>query len=261
VYTPVESIEPHVGLHGSDSGFGVLSFVLVDALFGCTSLYWISVGAAFNSVTMKRSVTAGVTPTGIFTAVGVTETRMPESKLIVAVPVFFLSASAVAVSVIVGSCVGKLERAGAVNVTTVVSVETVYVPCCEVQGAAEDVVVVPFVAVVVVVNVHVHVIVNVVDPETVPVNASCCPAISVATDGDTATVTTFALELPHPASQIPAAIIKTNAASFIVRTFITYVSPTDAPDFARTSSLFLSRCESLLCLLPVLPNFRTSGLP
>src|SRR5277367_4319749 len=206
----------------------------------------MSVGAAFNRVTIKRSVTAGVTPTGIFTVVGVIETRMPESRVIDAVPVFFLSASAVAVSVMVGSCVGKLARAGAVNVTTVVSVETVNDPCAAVHGAAGDVVVVPFVAVVVVVNVHVHVIVNVVDPETVPVNASCCPAINVATVGDTLTVTTFALELPHPLSQIPAASISTNAATFIVRTFITYVSPTDAPDFARTSCLFLSRCESLL---------------
>jgi hypothetical protein len=127
-----------------------------------------------------------------------------------------------------------------------------------VHGAAEDVVVVPLVAVVVVVNVHVHVIVNVVDPETVPVNASCCPAISVATEGDTLTVTTFALELPHPPTQIPAAIINTNAASFIVRTFITYVSPTDAPDFFRTPCLFLSRCESLLFPLPHSPS-RTSG--
>ena len=51
VYTPVASIVPHVGSHGSASGFGVVSFVFVDAVFGCTSLYWISVGAAFNSAT------------------------------------------------------------------------------------------------------------------------------------------------------------------------------------------------------------------
>src|SRR5579863_2356772 len=191
---------------------------------------------------MNRSVTAGVTPTGIFTVVGVTETRIPESSVIVAVLFAFLSASAVAVSVIVGSCVGKLERGGAVNVTTVVSVEIVYEPCAAVHGAAGEVVVFPL-AVVVVVNVQVHVIVNVVDPETVPVNASCCPAISVATFGDTATVTMFAPEPLHPPTQIPAAIVNTNAASFIVRTFITNVSPTDAPDVARTSCLFLSRCE------------------
>src|SRR5580700_2940308 len=126
----------------------------------------MSVAEAFNNVTINRSVTAGVTPTGIFTVVGVTETRIPESKLIVAVPVFFLSASAVAVSVIAGSTVGKFASAGAVKVTTVVSVETVNVPCCEVHGAAADVVAFPVESVVVVVNVHVHVIVSVVDPDT-----------------------------------------------------------------------------------------------
>ena len=61
---------------------------------------------------------AGVKPTGTVTVDGVTETRIPESKLTVAVPVLFLLASAWAVKVSVGAGFGKFERGGAVYVNT-----------------------------------------------------------------------------------------------------------------------------------------------
>jgi len=51
---------------------------------------------------------------------------------------------------------------------------------------------------------QVHATVNVVDPPTVAVKFSTCPATTVTALGDTDTVTTFALELPHPDITIAA---------------------------------------------------------
>ena len=53
-------------------------------------------------------------PTGTVTVEGVTETRMPESRLIVALPVLLLFASASAANVRVGAGFGKADNAGAV---------------------------------------------------------------------------------------------------------------------------------------------------
>jgi hypothetical protein len=58
----------------------------------------------------------------------------------------------------------------------------------------------------------------VVDPPTTAVNVCTCPAITVTELGVTVTVTTFALELPHPdiASTAPAAHTA-NIAFLVVR--------------------------------------------
>jgi hypothetical protein len=152
------------------------------------------------------------------------EDRIPESSCMVAVFVLLWSASAVAVKVSVGLLgLGKLESDGAVYVSTFepLAVLMVKVPIFpvspesvwpEVQG--------PFTAVglgTAVVdggmyeNVQGQVVtVVLVEPPTVAVKVCTCPAITTADVGVTVTVTTFALELPHPdittaapAAQIP----------------------------------------------------------
>jgi hypothetical protein len=52
--------------------------------------------------------------------------------------------------------------------------------------------------------VHVHATVSVVDPPTVAVKFATCPATTGTVAGVTDTVTTFALELPHPDITIAA---------------------------------------------------------
>jgi hypothetical protein len=52
--------------------------------------------------------------------------------------------------------------------------------------------------------VQVHATVSVVDPPTAAVKFSTCPATTVTALGVTDTVTTFALELPHPDITIAA---------------------------------------------------------
>src|SRR5690349_22349649 len=98
--------------------------------------------------------------------VGVTPTRIPESTMIIAVPVFFASALAVAVRVMV--CNGFCTRAGAVYVI-VVSVVLESVPSAEVQAAGVLVVCLPVESVVVVVKVHFQVTEVSVAPETTAV--------------------------------------------------------------------------------------------
>jgi hypothetical protein len=83
------------------------------------------VGVEFCSDAVNCTVCAGVTPTGTVALPGVTDTRIPESSDIVAVPVLLWFASAVAVYVTVGIGFGNLESGGAVYVSTVVVESTV----------------------------------------------------------------------------------------------------------------------------------------
>src|SRR5215471_16714947 len=102
VNTPLLSIVPQVGSQVSESGLAVWSKTLVLAVFGCTSAYFAVDELTFWKAALKDCVCAGVIPTGTAAVLGVIDTRMPESNPSVPVPVFFLSASAVAVKVTVG---------------------------------------------------------------------------------------------------------------------------------------------------------------
>jgi hypothetical protein len=75
-------------------------------------------GGEFVKVTLKLAVCGGLNPTGTVAVVGVIATRIPESRVTVAVAVLLWSASAVAVKVRVGGGTGKLLSAGAVYVST-----------------------------------------------------------------------------------------------------------------------------------------------
>ena len=101
---------------------------------------------------------------------GFTVVRIPESSVMLLVPVFFLSAFEVAVTMMVGGGFGTV--AGAVNVT-VVSCWLDSAPSAAVQGAAGEVtgVVVP-VGVVVVVNVQDQVTETSVAPVTSAVSVT-----------------------------------------------------------------------------------------
>ena len=92
--------------------------VVVELVLGCVTNHCKFSPGEFCSDAWKDAVGAGVIPTGTVTVKGLMETRIPESRLIVAVAVFFLSASAVAVKVSVGAGLGKSARAGAVKVRT-----------------------------------------------------------------------------------------------------------------------------------------------
>jgi hypothetical protein len=64
--------------------------------------------------------------------------------------------------------------------------------------------------------VHVQATVRVVDPPTVAVKFSTCPATTVTAVGVTDTVTTFALELPHPDITIAAPAAHIARIEFLV---------------------------------------------
>lgn len=112
------SIEPQVGAHVVDNGFGVCSVTVEEPAFGCTTSHFRFNGGEFNKDAVKVTDWFGVNPTGTVAVAGETETRMPESKPTVAVPVFLLSASAVAVKVSRGVGFGKFASEGAVYVKT-----------------------------------------------------------------------------------------------------------------------------------------------
>ncbi|HUI53038.1 MAG TPA: hypothetical protein VLX60_14735, partial [Terriglobales bacterium] len=148
--------------------------------------------------------------------VGLSAVRIPLSRDTVAVPVFFVSASASAVNVSVGTYgLGKFASVGAVYVNTldpfaVLVVQLPNDPVSPLDPPLNDPpeVHVPVTAVGLGVEVvgagvyeywHVQfVTVVTVEPPTVAVNVCTCPAITPATLGETVTVITFALELPHP---------------------------------------------------------------
>ena len=56
--------------------------------FGCVTSHCKLVGVEFCNDAENCTVCAGVTPTGTVTLAGVTDTRIPESRPTVAVPVF-----------------------------------------------------------------------------------------------------------------------------------------------------------------------------
>ena len=118
VYTPFASTLPHVALQSAPFGFGVWLSVVEELVFGCVTSHFRFVGVEFNSDAENCTVCAGFTPTGTVEVVGVTATRMPESRATVAVPVLPVSAVAAAVSVNVGIGLGNFESGGAVNVMT-----------------------------------------------------------------------------------------------------------------------------------------------
>jgi len=112
VNTPFTSIEPQLGLHVGE--LDVAEGFPVEPATGCVTSQVTSVPGSFNSETVNLDVAVGVTPTGTVAAVGVIEARMPESSVIVAVPVLFVAAVDVAVNVITGTGFGKFVKGGAV---------------------------------------------------------------------------------------------------------------------------------------------------
>jgi hypothetical protein len=151
---------------------------------------------------------------------------MPESIVTVAVPVFFLLAFAVAVSVIVSpvKVLGNLE--GEVKVTVVAVELAGILPVVSLQGEGCDVVVVvPLV--VVVVKVQAQVTEVSVAPLTVAVKVWVCVVTSVTDPGETETVTVFAPLLPpQPAhSQMQADNIAAAVHPKILRNLIPHASP------------------------------------
>jgi hypothetical protein len=70
----------------------------------------------------------------------------------------------------------------------------------------------------------------VVDPPTVAVNVCTCPAITVTALGVTDTVTTFALELPHPdIASAPPAAHTANIAFLAIRQLMDEISLMNSP--------------------------------
>ena len=124
-------------------------------------------------------------PVGTDAVPGVSETAIPESRLMVAVPVFFVSAAEVAVMVMVneqlcapeaqllpGSLVGSGTELGAVKVTVVLAELAGMFPVLSLQGVAVPVFEVPEESVVVVVKVQAHVTLRLVVPETIEVRVT-----------------------------------------------------------------------------------------
>jgi hypothetical protein len=102
VYNPVVSIEPHPG--EQLVAVGEMTLVAV----ACASSQVTSLGvASLVSVAWNWKDE----PVATVAVAGVTVTRIPESRVIVAVPVFFLLAFEVAVIVIVGGGLGTLAGA------------------------------------------------------------------------------------------------------------------------------------------------------
>jgi hypothetical protein len=113
------SIVPQVGLHVTARGLAVSLLVFVVSLgFGCTRFHCRFSAGEFSREAVNFTVAAGVSPTGTVAVVGEREPRIPESSVTVAVAVFLVFASAVAVKVSVGGGLGKLANEGAVKVRT-----------------------------------------------------------------------------------------------------------------------------------------------
>jgi hypothetical protein len=78
--------------------------------------------------------------------------------------------------------------------------------------------------------VHVHSTVSVVDPPTVAVKFVTCPATTVIALGVTDTVTTFAVELPHPDITIAAPAAHTARIKFLaIRQLMDEISLINSP--------------------------------
>lgn len=114
VKVPFTSILPQVGSQLSDNGLAKVSRLFLDAVLGWTSLKTAVEGLVLSNEALKEAVWAGLIPTGTVAVNGVIETRIPESRPTCPVPVFFLSASAVAIKLRTGMGFGKLVSDGAV---------------------------------------------------------------------------------------------------------------------------------------------------
>jgi hypothetical protein len=77
--------------------------------------------------------------------------------------------------------------------------------------------------------VNVDVVTPLDGPVTVAENVCTVPAITIAADGETVTVTTFGLELPQPFCQSAAPASISIAAVLIVRNFMNDISPVRSP--------------------------------
>jgi hypothetical protein len=97
--------------------------------------------------------------------------------------------------------------------------------------------------------VHVHATVRVVDPPTVAVKFCTCPATTVIAVGVTDTVTTFALELPHPDITIAAPAAHTAKIEFLaIRQLMDEISPVKSPRKFAAGIPKLSRFLKLVSL-------------
>src|ERR1700690_3702831 len=115
---PLLSILPQVALQSAPVGLAVWFAAVVELESGWVSSHCRFVGGAFSKLTVNSAVCGGVIPTGTVAAGGVTDTRMPVSRPMVAVPVALDSASAVAVNVSTGMGLGKPVSDGAVKTKT-----------------------------------------------------------------------------------------------------------------------------------------------
>src|SRR5208283_2210951 len=104
VKTPFSSIVPQLGLHVGE--LEVAAGFPVEPVTGCVTNHVEPTPLSFKSVTVNLLVAAGFSPTGTVAVAGVICARMPESRLMVAVPFLFFSAVDVAVNVITGAGCG-----------------------------------------------------------------------------------------------------------------------------------------------------------
>jgi len=109
--------------------------------------------------------------------------------------------------------------------------------------------------------VHAHFTVNTVDPPTVAVNEYTWLATTVAAVGLIVTVTTFALELPQPATHAVAHNPAATAASFIIRNFILTSPPYTFPGIPTTLPCSISMPSSRSPLSHFLLQSPTALLP
>src|ERR1700741_2419410 len=114
VYTPAFEMDPQLGLHDGAPGAAPFGKSVVSPVTGCVTSQVRPVGALFGKFAVNWICCAGVNPTGAVAEGGVTETRIPVSKVTVTVPVFLLLAAAAAVKVRVGMGLEKFFCVGAV---------------------------------------------------------------------------------------------------------------------------------------------------
>ena len=120
VNTPLLSMDPQfpVPVVVQEGELGVAVGLVAEPAVGWVTSQARLVGGVFGELAMNCSVCAGVRPTTTGAVNGLMESRIPESRRTVPVPVFLGLASADAVKVIVGKGLGNLSSGGAVYVRT-----------------------------------------------------------------------------------------------------------------------------------------------
>ena len=123
---PEVVIDPQLGLQVLPPGLATPQVVVpviagkssqicvLEPATGCITAHMTVVGGVFSSEAVNATDAAGLSPTGTVGAAGLTEARIPESRITTAVPVFLVFAVAAAVKVMVGIGFGKLASVGAV---------------------------------------------------------------------------------------------------------------------------------------------------